>query len=199
MMNYSIDKSDLNNMLLSSVKNNEVLYIKNFINEFLKWDDFISIINYQYNNSEGNDSPDKIKNQKSGKPTKISKYTDFHYHLLELTFTNRPILDVESYLPQIKSFMDYIRESVKTRATLKALVNIVGNEFSGNAHHDPYHVFSVQHIGTVDYKIFDSERNLTTYTLEPGDLIFMPSGTKHAISAPSPRGTIILDFEALMQ
>lgn len=198
-MSYGIDKSNLNDLLLSSIKNNEVLYVKNFINEFLKWDDFISIINYQYNNSESNDSQDRIKNQKSGKSTKIAKYTDFHYHLLELTFTNKPVENIEFNFPHIKNFMDYIRESVNTRATLKALVNIVGNEFSGNTHHDPYHVFSVQHLGTVDYKIFNSERKLTTYTLEPGDLIFMPAGTMHAISAPSSRGTLILDFEAKMQ
>lgn len=195
MTNYSIDKNDLNDIILSAIKNKEVLYIKNFIDKFLSWDDFISIINYQYHNSEANPSPDKVINRKYNKPTKISKYTEFHYHLLELTSTINPVLKIESDFPQIEEFMNYIRESVKTRATLKALVNIVGNEFSGNTHDDPYHVFSVQHIGTVDYKIFDSNNNLTIYTLEPGDLIFMPSGTVHAISAPTSRGTLILDMD----
>jgi mannose-6-phosphate isomerase-like protein (cupin superfamily) len=106
-----------------------------------------------------------------------------------------PVINLESEFPKIYDFMEYIRDSVKSRATLKALVNIVGNEFSGNKHHDPYHVFSVQHIGTVEYNIFDSEDNKITYTLEPGDLIFMPSGTTHSISAPTSRGTLILDIE----
>lgn len=198
MTNYSIDKNQLNDTILSAIENKKVLYIKNFIDEFLSWNDFISIINYQYHNSEANPSPDKVINKALNKPTKISKYTEFHYHLLELTSTVNPTLKIESDFPQIKEFMDYIRESIKTRATLKALVNIVGNEFSGNTHHDPYHVFSVQHVGTVEYNIFDSEDNQTTYTLEPGDLIFMPSGTVHAISAPTSRGTLILDIDQYM-
>ena len=195
MTNYSVDKKDLNEMLLSSINNKEVLYLKNFIDDFLLWEDFISIINYQYHNTEGFRAPDRVINKISDKPTKISKYTEFHYHLLELTFTDVPVINLESEFPKIYDFMEYIRDSVKSRATLKALVNIVGNEFSGNKHHDPYHVFSVQHIGTVDYNIFDSNDNLTTHTLEPGDLIFMPSGTTHSISAPASRGTLILDIE----
>lgn len=194
-MSYSVDKEDLNDILINSIKSNEVLYIKNFISEFLSWEDFVSIINYQYNNSEGQDSFDKIKNQSSGKPTKISKYTDFHYHLLELTFTNNSVKEFESKFPLIQSFMEYVRQSIKSRATLKALVNIVGNEFTGNMHNDPYHVFSVQHVGTVDYHTLKSDGSTAVYTLEPGDLIFMPSGTMHSISAPSPRGTLILDIE----
>jgi ribosomal protein L16 Arg81 hydroxylase len=192
---YNVNKESLNNMLLSSIKNSEVIHVKNFINTFLSWEDFIKIVDYQYNNSESVDTPDRVKNNMSRKPTKISKYTEFHYHLLELTSTDVPVINLESEFPKIYDFMEYIRDSVKSRATLKALVNIVGNEFSGNKHHDPYHVFSVQHIGTVEYNIFDSEDNKITYTLEPGDLIFMPSGTTHSISASTSRGTLILDIE----
>ena len=195
MTNFSVDKKDLNEMLLSTIKNKEVLHIKNFIDEFLLWEDFISIINYQYHNTEAEPAPDKVINKRSNKPTKISKYTEFHYHLSELTYSTKQILEIESQFPKIQEFMDYIRESVESRATLKALVNFVGNEFSGNKHDDLYHVFSVQHVGTVEYNIFDSEDNKTTYTLEPGDLIFMPSGTIHAISAPTSRGTLILDID----
>lgn len=195
MVNYNIDKETLYKMLLDSIKNNKVLYIKNFINTFLSWEDFIKIVDYQYNNSESVDAPDRVKNNMSRKPTKISKYTEFHYHLLELTHTNNPVEIIESSFPYIKLFMDYIRDSIKSRATLKALVNIVGNDFIGRKHHDQYHVFSVQHIGTVDYKVFDFDDDFVTYNLEPGDLIFMPAGTVHEISAPNPRGTLILDIE----
>jgi mannose-6-phosphate isomerase class I len=197
MINYNIDKETLYKMLLDSIKNKKVLYIKNFTNMFLSWEDFIYIINYQYNNTESRPSADKVINKVSQKSTKISKYTEFHYHLHELTNSGQKTSNIESEFPKVQDFMDYIRESVKFRSTLKALVNIVGNEFTGNRHDDPYHVLSVQHVGSVDYKIFNSDNDFVIYTLEPGDLIFMPSGTVHAISAPNPRVTLTLDIEGL--
>jgi mannose-6-phosphate isomerase class I len=192
---YNVNKDSLNNILLSSIKNSEVIHVKNFINTFLSWEDFINIFNYHYSNSESIDRPDRVKNDFSHKPTQISKYSEFHYHLLELTSTNVVNHELEESFPYINDFMRYIRDSIKMRATLKAVINIVKNSISGNVHHDPYHVFSVQHVGTVDYKIFESDNNFVTYTLEPGDFIFMPSGTVHAISTPNPRGTLILDIE----
>jgi len=194
-MTYSIEETNLNQILVDSITNKTVLHVKNFTKDFLTWEDFINIINYQYANSRAQETPDKVKNQKTGVPTKISKYTEFHYHLLELTDTENPKYNFEESYPPINFLMSYMRDAIKPRATLKALVNIVGNDFVGNKHHDPYHVFSMQHIGSVEYNIFDENDVLTQYILEPGDLIFMPAGTTHSITAPSPRGTLILDIE----
>lgn len=183
--------------ILKSIENNEVYYAKNVFQGYLNWEDFITLLDYQYNNSkisDGNNPDHRIIN-KAGVVTNIVKYPDFHYHMLEIASSNLVHQKIYEDIVYIKNLMDYFKTVLPSRFILKSLVNFVGNDFIGSMHNDPYHVFSMQHLGNVEYTILDKNGDKKIYILEPGDFIFMPSGTNHSISAPEPRGTLILDIE----
>lgn len=196
----NVEKQSLIKNILSSIENKEIYYCKNVFKDFLNWEDFIDLLNYQYEYSEispGNPTDHRVINKISQKATNIVKYPEFHYHLLEIDSSNNINSLINNYFFYIKNLMEYFKEIITNKFTLKALFNFVGNEFTGMIHDDPYHVLSMQHFGNVEYNILDLNGNKTTYVLEPGDLIFMPSGTKHSINAPDPRGTLIFDIETI--
>jgi len=193
----AIESSKLMDNLVNSINNNQVYYQKNAFEEFLSWGNFISLLDYQYNKSkisEGNNPDHRVIN-KNGNVTNISKYTDFHYHLLEIVSSDHINPSIYNEFIYIKNMMNYFKLIFPSRFTLKALINLVGGDFVGEIHDDPYHVFSMQHLGTIEYMIKDIDGNSNTYILEPGDLLFIPSGMKHSVLPSEPRGTLIFDIE----
>ena len=56
-------------------------------------------------------------------------------------------------------------------------------------HHDPYDIFYWQILGTSFWTI-DKD---VTYTLEPGDLLYLPHENSHAVNCDGPRAGLLID------
>ena len=90
--------------------------------------------------------------------------------------------------------------------TAKAILNFIGNESEYYAHKDFNDVISCQCIGSIEYRIYENidcefskpvnvdKLNYKSYFMNPGDIIYIPSGTIHQVIVKEPRATILFDF-----
>ena len=200
-----------------SIKNNEVLHIKNFFEFNHSWNMHINILNHQYNFS----NLEKIGTYQIQRApdtyTKIIKNSvNFHFHVWDIgksniTAEDEIISDEINFF--IKTFIPLLKN--KESFAVKSSLNFVGgseDEFIGMKHSDKLNVISIQSVGSVNYniykpypkKIYDPESKIDvtnlekiTYLLEPNDLFFIPKGTVHQVEVFEPRATLILDMENL--
>jgi ribosomal protein L16 Arg81 hydroxylase len=93
-------------------------------------------------------------------------------------------------IQQAQDNMIKIQEVNPNIGTSFSIVSFTTREPSTNLHNDPTDVFYWQCIGKVDWMIGRDRSNRTAYTLESGDLIYVPEGTWHEILAKTPRAAI---------
>lgn len=191
-------------------KNISCIYLENALPETPSWNDFIRAMDYKYNNpnpelyDERDDNSFFVLNKDKNQPTDI-----FYYNQFDPQYWNAVRFDnKENLFPQTKLFIDLASNVLEDKGWhIKALMNFVGNETKYSAHKDNHHVISWQCIGKVEYKIYDNiespviqslddlvkDVSYKSYILNPGDVIFMPSGVIHEAVVSEPRATLILD------
>lgn len=100
----------------------------------------------------------------------------------------------EKYYPYLNSYIDNLRQFQDYVFTGSfCAVSITNKEPTTGKHNDPVDVFYLQCIGSVVWKIFsDSE---CEYVLNPGDVIYVPSGVDHEVRSLTPRASISFMFE----
>lgn len=86
----------------------------------------------------------------------------------------------------------------------KSLINLAGNENELSIHKDDHNVMSWQCQGSVEYRIYEDTEDdfavpinpeglsYTSYILNPGDIIYIPTGVVHQAIAFEPRATLII-------
>ena len=94
---------------------------------------------------------------------------------------------LNNYINKLTEFQDY------TFNGSFCAVSITNREPTTGKHNDPVDVFYMQCIGSVVWKIFgDTEYE---YTLNPGDVIYVPSGVDHEVRSLTPRASISFMFK----
>lgn len=90
------------------------------------------------------------------------------------------------------------------RFEIKAILNLVGGESEYWAHKDDHEVVSWGCQGTMEWRIYPNlkddnidqikvkDEHYDSYILEPGDLIYVPTGIGHQVVTPEPRASLIL-------
>ena len=73
---------------------------------------------------------------------------------------------------------------------LHTYISLAENSKTFGSHYDPVDVLIVQAKGTISY-LCDN----ITYTLNPGDSLFIPKGTYHEPIVPGPRVTLSFSWE----
>jgi hypothetical protein len=198
-----------------SIKNNEVLHIKNFFEFNHSWDMHIDILNHQYNFSNLEKIGAYQIQRASDTYTKIIKNSkNFHFHVWDIGKSYITEKD-EIISKEINSFINMFIPLLKNKElfAIKSSLNFVGgsqDEFIGVEHSDLLDVLSIQSVGSVNYNIYKpyskktysaqdpidiANLEKTTYLLEKNDLFFMPKGTIHQVEVFEPRATLILDME----
>jgi ribosomal protein L16 Arg81 hydroxylase len=189
-------------------KNISCIYMKNSIPDVPGWEDFINGLNHKYNN------PNKENNPKVDVFVKNGPYqTDIAFTgKLDPQYHSAVTSDMKNNLfPQTKQLLEMVYNLIKDqRWHIKALMNFVGNrnEYEYAAHKDDHDVVSWQCVGKVEYRIYNSVgiegkfgepldhlvNEYESYILNPGDVIYLPSGLIHKVVTLEPRATLILDL-----
>lgn len=98
------------------------------------------------------------------------------------------------------------------RFEIKAILNLIGSESEYWVHKDDHEVISWHCQGKMEWKIYHSEAEnelwkqhenikieapYDSYILEPGDVIYVPTGTIHEVVASEPRASLILQANGM--
>ena len=78
------------------------------------------------------------------------------------------------------------------------LINFIGNQKTIPVHTDKRDSFLWQGIGTVEWRICDTEKEDSPYQtliVKPGDVLFIPSGIPHTVYCPNPRAAISIFYD----
>lgn len=216
-------QTDIKSQMAHASDTGQVLFLKNFMKESPGWDDFVKLIDHQYNNPLTNENTDFLYKErvkeiktpqfivnKSGTNTNIQHFQNLS---LEMWFVRQIGTGFDKHNwynnHMIDNFVSFFhrKESV---STLKCLINFAGNELNGNIHSDYQDVVSWTCAGEVEYRIYKINRNFErntisddeaknfeydAYIMTPGDVIYMPKGTYHKAICHKPRASIILDYD----
>ena len=177
-------------------QNNDIVFIKNVFPNVPSWDDFINNLDYKYNSKKTIDIND------------IRFHNDvLIYNKLDpISFINTNLIDVEldsmvknSY-PVYKIFNELNIQII----CVKSIINFVGNESDYYIHADHHDVISWHCVGQIEWRIYKtlkqqepppltSDEPYESYILNPGDILFVPSGIVHQVVVSKPRASILFN------
>jgi|TARA_R110002167_G_scaffold126679_1_gene307672 cupin superfamily acireductone dioxygenase involved in methionine salvage len=94
---------------------------------------------------------------------------------------------ISNCLKEFKTFFDFLTKLFKYERDLRDEVDLFFSLVSqvGNSHVDIEDVFIIGLKGKVIYRVFDFEDK--DYSIEQGDMIFIPKGIKHKVIGINPR------------
>ena len=94
---------------------------------------------------------------------------------------------ISNCLKEFKTFFDFLTKLFKYERDLRDEVDLFFSLVSqvGNSHVDIEDVFIIGLKGKIIYKVFDFENK--NYSIEQGDMIFIPKGIKHKVIGINPR------------
>ena len=101
---------------------------------------------------------------------------------------------VSNILEEFKIFFDFLTKLFKYERDLKDEVDLFFSLVSqvGNSHVDTEDVFIIGLKGKIIYRVFDFENK--DYSIEKGDMIFIPKNIKHKAIGINPRIIVSIGF-----
>lgn len=168
----------------------ETKVINNFFNADYSWDNFIKSISDAY---DVNDPNNKIEGPKEviGKVNFWQKLTVTLDNINEQNFAG--IEDKVAKLVELHRTF----KNVPNRCTgYFGAVSFTNKEPTTGKHSDPIDVIYCQFIGSVVWSIFTDEGK-KDFTLNPGDIIYVPKDIDHEVISLTPRAAISFMFDAL--
>ena len=156
---------------LKDIQENKVTLIKNFINLERNYD-----FNLISNLIEENDLSIVQKSQ-------IGNLKDVFQ-----------IYKVSNCLQEFKTFFDFLSKLFRYERDSRDEVDLFFSLVSqiGNSHVDIEDVFIIGLKGKIIYRVFDFENK--DYSIEKGDMIFIPKGIKHKAIGINPRIIVSIGF-----
>ena len=156
---------------LKDIQENKVTLIKNFINLERNYD-----FNLISNLIEENDLSIMPKSQ-------IGNLKDVFQ-----------IYKVSNCLQEFKTFFDFLSKLFRYERDSRDEVDLFFSLVSqiGNSHVDIEDVFIIGLKGKIIYRVFDFENK--DYSIEKGDMIFIPKGIKHKAIGINPRIIVSIGF-----
>jgi hypothetical protein len=190
--------------LLEQIKlaktNNTFLHIKNFNSDVPSWDNFISNLNYKYNNNyENKENQDRrffrnndVKTEIFSQYDKLDAFAHYSY-----VFKDNKSFFSENFLPGVEKIAEDLYESLeddKKFIHATAITNFIKHDKEYEIHFDGTDVINWHCIGKIDWRVYDEKDNCSVLQIDPGDLVFIPKGMKHQVIIYEPRASIIFDF-----
>jgi len=164
-------------------KNKNVYVFKDMFKFTPTWQDFINHLNFAF----------KDKNFKGGNEgsKEIVNGVNF-WQKLTLTVENPSI----EYYKYLNEYINKFKEIHSNRYQNSfVVISFTDAEPTTSRHCDPVDVFYLQGVGSVVWSIYKNDI-IEEHILNPGDVIFVPSGIDHEIMSLSPRAAISFMFES---
>jgi len=197
---------------VKALKEKKTLFLKSHIKNSPSWENFIGLINHQYNSPtiiEGAEDEDIFIHHNNKNTYMYSDSKDgrpFSFNLWFIYYKNLSFNGSDKFydMPYIQ---DFIADFAPDSFAAKSIINLAGNEFYGSVHKDPQDVVSWCCVGSVEYRIYEDVPNseygcnidntdlkYDSYIMEPGDVILVPAGTIHQAICHEPRASILIDL-----
>ena len=194
---------DLKKIFSESKENKKVALIKAYDLNTPTWEKSVLNLNYAFHNTETTilNKNEAIYNGRGNQSAiKLTeKLNIFSFH--SIRYRKGQKHDHGNFLTEVEPIIDRINESFDSSKIYagKLHLNLLGDGQSYDIHEDDHDVLSWQTNGKVEYRIHDSKNFdlYETYLLEPGDIIYMPSGLIHSIRVIEPRTTIIFQIHSI--
>jgi hypothetical protein len=163
------------------------------------WSDFIENFNYNY-------SKDKNKYNEKKDPRFITdnillynKFDPVIFNCIEDQTTSLFLKSLEA-AKQIKGLMD------KDANGIKSIINFLGNEQDYWVHSDNHDVISWHCIGEIEWRFYKNvkeedlhkteieDAEYESVVLQPGDVLYVPSGVFHQVINNKPRASLVFAY-----
>jgi mannose-6-phosphate isomerase-like protein (cupin superfamily) len=166
----------------------EVIVIDKYFNEDYSWNNFINCINDAYDLNDSN-------NRVEGSKEVIGKINFWQKLTMTLdNIDNKNFPGIQNKLEKLKALHYSLKGSGNCTGYFGA-VSLTDKEPTTGKHSDPIDVIYSQFIGSVKWTIFDDNES-KTFTLNPGDIIYVPKSVVHEVKSSNPRAAISFMFEA---
>lgn len=165
-----------------------VLVVNNFFNEDYSWNNFINTISDAYDLNNPNNAVHPSK-EVIGKINFFQKLT---MTLDNIDETNFP--GIEDKIVKLEQLHETIKPSTKCVGRFGA-VSLTTKEPTTGKHNDPIDVIYAQFVGSVTWTIYNNAES-ESFTLNPGDIIYVPKDVMHEVTSLTPRAALSFMFEA---
>jgi hypothetical protein len=164
------------------------VFVSKYFNEDYSWNNFINSINDAYDFNGPNNKVESYK--------EVIGKVNF-WHKLTMTLDNINEQNFPGIGNKVKKLTDLhsIINKLSSRCSgYFGAVSLTTKEPTTGKHSDPVDVIYCQFIGSVVWSVYaDGEKK--DFTLNPGDIIYVPKSTEHEVLSLSPRAAISFMFE----
>ena len=183
-------------------KNKTYAIVKGYNLDTPSWEDSVLNLNYSFktNVSPGLDHPQVMYNKNDEVVPIISNRRLNIFSLHAIKYLSNSLSDHGGFFPQTDQIIPELNAAFDDIKIYhgKIHLNLVGDDFQYEIHKDDHDVISWQTNGTVEYRVYEEDEvTYESITLEPGDLIYMPTGLLHSIVVHEPRTTIIFQLHSI--
>ncbi len=181
-----MNETELKDLFTKAVLDHKPLILENIYPTVPSWERVLKNIDYTYNN-----------NKKS-----ISIYNKMDlicFNALASVVSEDGTIyyDHNGLIPESDYLVKTLNEVIGKEAVGgKALINLVSNEADYWMHADDHDVISWQVLGKVEYRFSESKeaKPYLIHVLNPGDVVYIPTGVFHEVSILEPRATYIFQY-----
>lgn len=165
-----------------ALTNRQAVKFDNVFDNDLAWNNFIQFINFA------------IKQYNPGAISTETKTTIGHVNFWQrLTMTLDGLSDL--YFPNLELRSNFLASFIDNALAGKfGIVSFTDSEPTTGKHSDPVHVMYWNCIGSVEWNVYP-ESGQQTFTLNQGDVIFVPADLPHEVKSLEPRAAISFMFQ----
>jgi mannose-6-phosphate isomerase-like protein (cupin superfamily) len=180
------------NLLKESIKNRTVtVFPKHYSNFPDKWDYFINFIDFGSQQPMPKSRQEEMEEGDDNSQFRKGLVAFWGYMTILI---DRPQEDFFPGLEEIKS--DLVSTFNKEPSGSLAIISLSSSEKKVERHEDETDNVYTQCVGSVTWRIYVGDsKEYTDYELNPGDVIFVPSGTSHEVFPNTPRSAIVFVFK----
>jgi hypothetical protein len=194
---------DIKKMFKEAKEKNTYVFIKGYNLNTPTWQDIINNFNYGYNKGVSYVIPEKnavIKNDGMKAPLSHNGKIDYVlYNAIE--YQKNGSYDHGNYFPELDKMIADFNEAIEGHKMFngKSHINLISENIDYPKHPDDHDVITWQTNGRIEYRLYKDKLSdkYDSIILNPGDVIYMPAGLYHSVTAIEPRSSIILQFHDL--
>lgn len=162
--------------------------VPKYFNEDYSWNNFINSINDAYDLNGPNNKIESYK-QVIGKIN--------FWHKLTMTLDNineQNFPGIEDKVKKLTDLHSMLKNLSSTCSGYFGAISLTDKEPTTGKHSDPVEVIYCQFIGSVVWSVYTDEGK-KDFTLNPGDVIYVPKSMEHEVSSLTPRAALSFMFK----